>query len=36
MPMTMDIVSMCRPMQALLNALRGKLNTRVVLDKSEF
>ena len=36
MPVTMDIVLICRPMQALLNALRGKLITRVVLDKSEF
>ena len=35
-PMTVYIVSMCRPMQVLLNALRGKFNTRLVLDKSEF
>ena len=36
MPVTMDIVSTCRPMLALYNALRGKLYTRVVLDKGEF
>ena len=36
MPMKMYIVLMCRPMQALLNALRGKFNTPLVLDKSEF
>ena len=28
------LVTMCRPIKALLNALRGKLNTHVVLDKS--
>ena len=35
-PMTVYIVSMGRPRQALLNALSGKFNTRLVLDKSEF
>ena len=30
------LISMCRPLQVLLNALREKLNTQVVLNKSEF